>query len=88
MVVPEKARIFSKFLNTFANPVCMECANFQLPKLFPCNACGVYGVFFEPRCRCGGRLSTIRMHNRRKYRHCYSCHFDFYLEEETNEDQT
>ena len=32
--------------------------------------------------RCGGALSTTREHNGRKYRHCYSCHKEFYLEEE------
>ena len=29
---------------------------------------------------CGGPLSSIREHNGRKYRHCYACHFEFYLE--------
>lgn len=32
-------------------------------------------------CRCSGRLSEIRIHNGRKYRHCYSCHFEFFEEE-------
>ncbi len=27
--------------------------------------------------RCGGALSEIREHNGKKYRHCYSCHFEF-----------
>ena len=31
---------------------------------------------------CGGPLSTIREHNGRKYRHCYSCHGEFFLEAE------
>jgi len=36
---------------------------------------------WEPiRCRCGGALSTTRVHNGRRYRHCYSCHFEFYEE--------
>ena len=26
---------------------------------------------------CGGALSKIREHNGKKYRHCYSCHFEF-----------
>ena len=26
---------------------------------------------------CGGILSGIREHKNRKYRHCYSCHFEF-----------
>lgn len=30
---------------------------------------------------CGGPLSEIREHNGKKYRHCYSCHFEY--EEET-----
>lgn len=29
------------------------------------------------RCRCGGALSTTKEHNGKKYRHCYSCHFEF-----------
>lgn len=33
------------------------------------------------RCRCGGTLSEIREHNGKRYRHCYSCHFDFFEEE-------
>jgi hypothetical protein len=33
---------------------------------------------WEPiRCRCGGALSEIREHNGKRYRHCYSCHFEF-----------
>lgn len=31
-------------------------------------------------CRCGGTLSTTRYHNGRPYRHCYSCHMEFYEE--------
>jgi len=27
--------------------------------------------------RCGGALSEIREHNGKRYRHCYSCHFEF-----------
>lgn len=35
-----------------------------------------------PKCmHCGGTLSEIRMHNGRRLRHCYSCHFEFYLDE-------
>lgn len=30
---------------------------------------------------CGGTLSEIREHNGKKYRHCYSCHFEFEEEE-------
>lgn len=30
------------------------------------------------RCRCGGALSITRYHNGRPYRHCYSCHMEFY----------
>ena len=29
---------------------------------------------------CGGPLSEIREHNGRKYRHCYSCHSEFFEE--------
>ena len=29
-------------------------------------------------CRfCGGRLSEVRSHNGARYRHCFSCHFEF-----------
>ena len=27
--------------------------------------------------KCGGALSETREHNGRRYRHCYSCHFEF-----------
>jgi len=32
------------------------------------------------RCRCGGALSTTREYKGRKYRHCYSCHAEFFEE--------
>lgn len=32
---------------------------------------------------CGGPLSEIRRDiNGREYRHCYGCHFDYYLEDD------
>lgn len=31
---------------------------------------------------CGGALSEIRTHNGKKYRHCYSCHFEFSIRED------
>ena len=35
----------------------------------------------ELRCPfCGGKLSAIREHDGKRYRHCYSCHFDQYEE--------
>ena len=35
----------------------------------------------ETKCRyCGGTLSEIRVHNGRRLQHCYSCHFEFYLD--------
>ena len=33
------------------------------------------------RCKCGGLMSEIRYYDGRPYRHCYSCHADFYLED-------
>ena len=30
---------------------------------------------------CAGFLSEVREHKGRKYRHCYSCHFEFFLNE-------
>ena len=40
--------------------------------------------YYEPlRCRCGGALSTTRYDkDGRPYRHCYSCHMEFYEDEE------
>lgn len=32
---------------------------------------------------CGGALSELRFHRGKAYRHCYSCHFEFYDKEET-----
>lgn len=29
---------------------------------------------------CGGALSGTRIHNGRRYRHCFSCHFEYYEE--------
>ena len=26
---------------------------------------------------CGGTMSEIRIHNGRRYRHCFSCHFEY-----------
>ena len=34
------------------------------------------------RCRCGGALSITRYHNGKPYRHCYSCHFEFFQDGE------
>ena len=32
----------------------------------------------EERCPfCGGKLSEVRDHEGKKYRHCYGCHFDW-----------
>lgn len=51
-----------------------HCENLRLWKPIPCE-------------RCGGPLSEIRYHRGRKYRHCYSCHFDFYFTEEAINDR-
>ena len=35
------------------------------------------------RCRfCGGRLSEIRIHSGVRYRHCFSCHFEWRCEDD------
>lgn len=34
---------------------------------------------------CAGDLSEPRQHNGRKLRHCFSCHFEFYLEKEEDD---
>lgn len=31
---------------------------------------------------CGGALSEIRTHKGRRYRHCFSCHFETYEEDD------
>jgi len=34
-------------------------------------------------CRfCGGRLSEVRSHNGARYRHCFSCHFEWRCEDD------
>ena len=39
------------------------------------------GESYEDRKRtcpkCGGLLSAVREHRGKRYRHCYSCHFEF-----------
>ena len=32
---------------------------------------------------CGGTLSEVRESKGKKYRHCYSCHFEFEVKEDT-----
>lgn len=64
---------------------CDNCDNYQCYKHIvergietkkPC-------IDWEPiLCRCGGALSEVREHNGKKYRHCYSCHGEFFLEAE------
>ena len=63
---------------------CRECKH--------CDSCNVANAFqyrigkcvmFDEKplaCRCGGPLSEIRYHNGKPYRHCFACHFEFYLE--------
>ena len=46
-----------------------HCENLRLWTPIPCPVCG-------------GVLSTIREHKGKKYRHCYSCHGEFFLEAE------
>ena len=35
--------------------------------------------------KCGGILSEIREHNNKEYRHCYGCHFEFFIGDKINE---
>lgn len=44
-----------------------HCENLALWKPIPCPSCG-------------GILSEVREHNGKRYRHCYSCHFEFEVE--------
>ena len=54
---------------------CNNCSNDECPWDHDGAACNRW----EPiRCRCGGALSEIREHNGKRYRHCYSCHSEFY----------
>lgn len=41
-----------------------NCENLKLWKPIECS-------------HCGGALSEIREHKGKKYRHCFSCHFEF-----------
>ena len=51
---------------------CRSHINLEFPSIGCCTE-------FQPlRCRCGGALSETRYHNGRPYRHCYSCHMEFY----------
>lgn len=62
-----------------ANP---EMVNPELNLTTPCDYWQKFPCPF-----CGGALSEIRLHDGKKYRHCYSCHFDFYFTEETINDR-
>ena len=57
---------------------CNNCSNDDCPWDDDGAACNRWKPM---RCRCGGTLSEIREHNGKRYRHCYSCHFEFFEEE-------
>ena len=64
---------------------CDNCKSFVDPLWCACVRCKdneghIDFSMWEPiRCRCGGALSEIREHNGKRYRHCYSCHFEFFI---------
>ena len=49
--------------------ICIPQEDFPLWRPLPCP-------------KCGGTLSEIRVQGGKRLRHCYSCHFEFYLEGE------
>ena len=63
---------------------CENCGLFPLTKYCITKTNSVTCDYWFPiRCKhCVGPLSTIREHNGRKYRHCYYCHGEFFLEAE------
>ena len=64
-------------------PNCIDARDFaRYRRVFGKNPCEIYKQrkWTPIPCRCGGRLSEIRLHDGKAYRHCYSCHFDFYFE--------
>lgn len=56
---------------------CMR--NTKCPYWVFCEDKRSYMIAWEPiPCLlCGGILSEVREHNGKKYRHCFSCHFEF-----------
>lgn len=70
-------------LNEDGSAICSECGHIQYNcwDLDNCdNFCHFCGADMRDslRCKfCGGLLSEVREHNGKKYRHCFSCHFEF-----------
>ena len=62
---------------------CKNCDPVLMPHLTACRYCDYDHSKWKkiPCQRCGGALSEIREHNGKRYRHCYSCHFEFFEEE-------
>lgn len=59
---------------------CDNCSNADCPWDRVGDACFRWEP--SPCPRCGGALSATREHNGRKYRHCFSCHGEFFTEDE------
>ena len=55
---------------------CNNCSNDDCPWDHDGAACNRWEPI--PCKRCGGALSEIREHNGKRYRHCYSCHMEFF----------
>ena len=59
---------------------CYDCSRYQSsPVCTMCNDWYEPFSFWNPiPCPiCSGRLSGVRWHNGRPYRHCYACHMEF-----------
>ena len=62
---------------------CDNCGVFPLTNYCTVKTNTIICDYWKPiPCKsCGGTLSEIREHNGRKYRHRYSCHAEFFVEE-------
>lgn len=58
---------------------CDNCLSFEIPGSLACDLCRDGDLWMKLDCpRCGGALSETRYHNGRPYRHCFSCHKEFF----------
>lgn len=61
---------------------CIFIANPELKRIAEALVGGVPCDWKPIECpNCGGALSELRFHRGKSYRHCYSCHFEYYKEE-------
>ncbi len=57
---------------------CDNCSRDLCSSRLDKGACGCWKPMPCPHC--GGALSITREHNGKRYRHCYSCHSEFFEE--------